>query len=200
MLDSSVSPTDRRLPSSTAQRGLPGFTILEALVVTAIFFLVLLGVYQVYDSSLSTFWRTEAEANIQQSARSALERIRQELRNAGFDPSGTGQLAVQNPTANSVEFVTDIGDNNISDLVKYDRDATTNTLRRTVKSWTGAAWGSATVQTLATNANSLTFQYFPSAAVPGLTRIRVVIVVSEVVPTQPTRVFQVSTDVFLRNL
>lgn len=120
---------------------------------------------------------------------------------AGYDPSGTGQAGVQNPTSSSVEFVTDADDNNTSELVKYDRDATAKTIRRTVKSWTGAAWSTtASVTTLAANVDALTFQYFPSSAVPGMKRIQIIIQVSGQVPTQPTQQYQVSTDVFLRNL
>ena len=119
---------------------------------------------------------------------------------AGYDPSGTAQAAVQNPTSTSVEFVTDADDNNTSDLVQYDRDATARTIRRTVKSWTGTGWGSASVKTLAANVNALTFQYFPNSAVPGMKRIRITIQTSEQIPGQPTQQHQVYTDVFLRNL
>ena len=163
--------------------------------------LVMFAAYLVYDTSLATFWRARAKADIQQGARTALERMRQELRMAGYDPSGTGQAGVQNPTSSSVEFVTDADDNNTSELVKYDRDATAKTIRRTVKSWTGAAWSTtASVTTLAANVDALTFQYFPSSAVPGMKRIQIIIQVSGQVPTQPTQQYQVSTDVFLRNL
>jgi Tfp pilus assembly protein PilW len=128
--------------------------------------IILFGVYLVYETSQATFWKGEARADIQQEARSALERMRRELRMAGYDPSqvmlDTGQAAVQNATASVVEFITDVDDNNISDLVRYDRDATTRTIRRSVRARTGGAWGAASVTTLAANVDSLTFQYFPS--------------------------------------
>lgn len=161
---------------------------------------VLLGVYEVYETSEATYWRGRAQTDIHQEVRASLERMEQELRMAGYDPSGTGQAAVQAPTSTSVSFVTDVDRNNVSDLVTYDRDATAKQIRRTVRPWAGAGWGPATVTTLALNVDGLTFQYFPSAAVPGLNRIRITIQTSKPVPRQPTPQHQVATDVLLRNL
>jgi Tfp pilus assembly protein PilW len=180
--------------------GLAGLTILEALVTTSILMVVLLGVYLVYETSEATYWRGRVQTDIHQEVRASLERIQQELRMAGYDPSGTGQAAVQGPTSTSVSFVTDVGGNNVSDLVTYDWDATAKGIRRTVSPWTGTGWGPATVTSLALNVDSLTFQYFPSAAVPGLNRIQITILTSKPVPRQPTQQHQVATDVFLRNL
>jgi hypothetical protein len=126
--------------------------------------------------------------------------MRQDLRMAGYDPSGTGQPAVQNATGASLEFVTDVDDNNVSDLVRYDLASASGTLRRTVRAWAGTTWGPATVSLLATGVANLSFQYFPSAAVPGLKRIGISLQASKPVPTQPTQQFQVATDVLLRNL
>jgi len=166
----------------------------------SVLLIVMFGVYLVYDTAQETFWKGEARATIQQEGREALEQMRRELRMAGFDPSATGQPAVQNPTGGSLEFITDVDDNNASDLVKYDRDAPSRTLRRSVRAWSGGAWGAAAVTTLATNVDSLSFQYFPSAAVPGLTRIRITVQTSEAIPAHPAEGHLVSTDVFLRNL
>ncbi len=161
---------------------------------------VLLGVYQVFETSEATYWRGRAQTDIHQEVRASLERMRQELRMAGYDPSGTGQAGVQGPTSTSVSFVTDVDANNTSDLVTYDRDATAGRIRRTVRPWTGVGWGPATVTTLALNVDGLTFQYFPSAAMPGLKRIQITIQASKPVPRQPTQQHQVATDVLLRNL
>lgn len=183
-----------------ARVGLAGLTILEALVATSIFMVVLLGVYLVYETSEATYWRGRAQTDIHQEVRASLERMQQELRIAGYDPSGTGQAAVQSPTSTSVSFVTDVDGNNVSELVTYDRDATARRIRRTVRPWTGTGWGLATVTMLARDVDALTFQYFPSAVVPGLNRIRITIQASKPIPRQPTQQHQVATDVLLRNL
>ncbi len=180
--------------------GRAGLTILEVLVANTILMVVLLGVYLVYETSEATYWRGRAQTEIHQEVRASLERMQQELRMAGYDPSGTGQAAVQGPTSTSVAFVTDVDRNNVSDLVTYDRDATAKQIRRTVRPWAGTGWGLATVTTLALDVDGLIFQYFPSAAVPGLTRIRITIQTSKPVPRQPTQQHQVTTDVLLRNL
>jgi Tfp pilus assembly protein PilW len=177
-----------------------GFTIVEAIVGMSIFLVVMFGVYLVLETCQATFWRAEAKADIQQNARFALERMRRELSMTGYDPSATGQAAVQNPTSMSVEFIADVDGNNLSELVKYDRNSATRTIRRTVKSWTGSAWGTATVTTVAAHVDALTFQYSPSSSVPGLKRIQVMVSVSEQISFQPVQQHQVTTDVFLRNL
>jgi len=200
LLASRASRTSRLTGASPGRVGGSGFTVIEGLVGTAIFLIVLFGVYHLYDACQLTFWKAKARAELQQDVRSALERMRRELRMAGYDPSATGQVAVQNPASSSLEFITDADDSTTSELVRYDRDSAAKTLRRTVKSWTGTGWGTASVTTLATHVESLTFQYYPSAAVPGLNRIQVTIRVSQVVPTQPAQQYQVSTEVFLRNL
>lgn len=199
MWDLSASRIDHPIRVPQTRRGLPGFTLTEALVGMVILVILMFGVYLVYDTSQATFWRGAAKVDIQQEARSALERMRQELRNAGYDPSGTGQAGVKTTTSTILEFITDADDNNLSDLVKYDRDSTAKTLRRTVKAWTGSDWStSSSVTTLATHVDSLAFEYFPSSSSPK--RIRITIQTLEKVPTQPTQTHSVSTDVFLRNL
>ena len=187
----------RLSPRRTAARG---FSLPEVIVAQSLSLLVIFGVYQVYDTSNALFWRGVARANVQQEARSAMEEMRRELRMAGKDPSGTGQTVVQNPASSSLEFITDVDGDNVSVLVRYDRDATAKTIRRSVRSWTGTGWGTASVTTLATNVDGLAFQYFPSAAMPGLQRVRITIQASETVPRQPIQRQQVVTDVFLRNL
>ncbi len=188
------------VPGASAEEGAPsGFSLIELLVGVALFFVVLLGVFNLYEAGQWTFWRAETQADVQQDVRLALEHMRREMRMAGYDPSATGQAAVQNPTDTSVEFITG-RDATTSTLVKYDWDSTTRAIRRTVKSWNGTGWGVASVTTLARNVEGLAFQYFPSAAVPGLTRIRITIQGARSVPRQPTQRYQVTTDVFLRNL
>ncbi len=200
MLPLSASPTERQPRGPEAGDVRSGFTLLEALVAVSLFLIVLFGIYAAYDAFQPTFWRASAKTEAQQSARVAVERMRQELRVAGYDPSGTGQSAVQNATSTSLEFVADVDDDNVSELVRYEFDSTAHSLRRSVRVWTGTGWGSATVSILATNVTGLSFQYFPSATIPGLKRIGISLQASKAVATQPTQQLQVATDVLLRNL
>jgi Tfp pilus assembly protein PilW len=177
-----------------------GFTITEALVSSTILVLIMIAVYLVLDTSRSLYWRAEASADIQQEVRFGLERMRREISMAGYDPSGTGQASLQNLTSASLEFIADVDGNNVSDLVKYDRDSSTKTIRRTVRGWTGSAWGAASATTVAQYVDTLSFQYSPSAAIPGLKRIRVSVTASEQKPNIPNMQHQVATEIFLRNL
>ena len=195
-----ASRTNWRPSGGPGRGGASGFSLIEALVGVAILCVVLLGVFQVYDAGQWTFWRAQARADVQEDVRLALERMRRDLRLAGYDPSATGQAPVQNPTGTSVAFIRDAEGTSTSALVQYDRDSTAKTIRRTVRLWTGSGWGAAAVTTVATNVENLSFHYFPSAAVPGLTRIRITIQEARAVPRQPPQPYQVTTDVFLRNL
>ena len=196
----SATRISRRPRGSPGRGGASGFSLIEALVGVAILCVVLLGVYQVYEAGQWTFWRAQARADLQEDVRLALERMRRDLRLAGYDPAATGQAPVQNPTGTSLAFIRDAEGAPTSALVQYDWDGTAKTLRRTVRLWTGSGWGAATVTTVATNVESLAFQYFPSAAVPGLTRIRITLQEARALLRQPAQPYQVTTEVFLRNL
>lgn len=172
----------------------------EVLVGMSLSLLLASGVYTVYETCQATYWRTATRSNVNQAARTGIEQLRRELRLAGSDPSATGQAAVQTMGGSTVEFIADVDDNNVSDLVKYERDAGTRALRRTLRTWTGAAWGPAQVATVADGVQSLSFQYFPAAAVPGVKRIRVRVEVSESTAMIGSVQHAVTTDIQLRNL
>ncbi len=62
-----------------------GFSLLEVLVTTALFSVVLAGVYLLYTTMQDTFARGEMQSDLQQNARVGLDRMVQELRMAGYD-------------------------------------------------------------------------------------------------------------------
>jgi hypothetical protein len=66
-----------------------GTTVLELLMVTALFALVMGGVYLLYTTMQTTLSRGEAMSDIQQNARTGMNRLIQEVRMAGNDPNGT---------------------------------------------------------------------------------------------------------------
>ncbi len=175
-------------------------TLLEALIGTSLFLVVLFGVYAAYEPCQALFGRANAQAQIQGSARMAIERMSRDLRMAGADPSGTGQPAVQRATSARLAVITDVDGNNVSDLVTYSLDAPSGTLRRAVQAWTGTGWGPAAESILARDVVDLRLQYLPTAAVPGLKRIAIRLQTARPVPFQPPQQFEVTTEVFLRNL
>src|SRR5512137_3195391 len=90
-----------------------GFSVLEVLVATALFAVVMAGVYSLYIAMQGTFTRGEMKSDLHQNARVGLDRMVQELRMAGYDPENAlPQLAYQRfneiraATAGCLSFVT----------------------------------------------------------------------------------------------
>jgi len=74
-----------------------GFSFVELLIGLAIFLLVLLAVYQVFDTGTATYRSGQVKADVQQNARVALDELVRQLRMAGyypenFDTDGTNDL------------------------------------------------------------------------------------------------------------
>jgi prepilin-type N-terminal cleavage/methylation domain-containing protein len=74
-----------------------GFSLLEVLVSTAIFSFVLASMYLLYTAMLGTMNRGEMFSDLQQNARVGLQRMVQEVRMAGYDPSHAVPLLLPEP-------------------------------------------------------------------------------------------------------
>lgn len=93
-----------------------GFTLAELLVAIAILGLVMLGVLTLLMTGNESYLTGSNQAEAQGAVRAALERMTTDIREGGYDPSGTGCLtgpppgcwyAVSNPTANSFVIQSD---------------------------------------------------------------------------------------------
>ena len=77
-------PRDVR-PAGPARRGRAGgFTLLELVVGAGLSFLLISGIYVIFDSSRTTFGAGQARVEVQQSARMALEMLAADIRLAGY--------------------------------------------------------------------------------------------------------------------
>jgi type IV pilus assembly protein PilW len=144
-----------------------GFTIIEVLISTAIFSIVMIAIYLMFDTNRTTYARGENKLEIQQNARVAVEMLARELRMAGYDPSGAIPLqatasAIQVADLNTITFIADITGDNISDLITYRLAG--DQVVRDISSW-GGAWGPATSGELASSVSAVTFQYFDAGDV-----------------------------------
>ena len=74
-----------------------GFTLLEALLATAITAVVLGAIYTMYLANQETFLRGEARSDLQQSARIAMDAMLRALRGLGYDPLLTGRFGFRDP-------------------------------------------------------------------------------------------------------
>lgn len=71
--------TPVRFPAGTG-----GFTLIEALIAISAFVVVLLAIYSVFETSQATYGAGQQRANIQQSARIAMELMERDLRLLGY--------------------------------------------------------------------------------------------------------------------
>jgi prepilin-type N-terminal cleavage/methylation domain-containing protein len=70
----------------TAASRQQGFSLLELLIGLTIFLLVLLAVYQLFDTGSATYRSGQMKADVQQNARVALDEMVRQLRMAGYFP------------------------------------------------------------------------------------------------------------------
>ena len=81
-----------------------GFTLVEVLVASAIFAIVALALYAVYDSANWTFKRGGEASDNQQQTRVAFDRLVSDMRHAGFDFNADGDQSIPDTPAEQVEY------------------------------------------------------------------------------------------------
>lgn len=85
-----------------------GFTLIEVLMAVSTFLIVLFAVYTSFESSRETYGAGEQRADIQQSARMAIELMEADLRLAGYGfPRGAGN-AITAATPTAITFTGDL--------------------------------------------------------------------------------------------
>jgi prepilin-type N-terminal cleavage/methylation domain-containing protein len=155
-----------------AQPAAKGVTLLEVLVASALFAMVLAGVYSLYTAMHGSLTRGETKSDLQQNARVGLDRVVQELRMAGYDPeSALAQIAFQPfnelraAGSHCLSFVTSrtVGGSERTVRVTYHLSGTT--LRRRVDSWNPASQAFSTpphsdIDPVAEAVHQLAFAYY----------------------------------------
>src|SRR3972149_3436351 len=105
--------------------GQAGFSLAEIVTATPLSSLALLPLYLLYDINQVTFVKGEQQADLQQNARIAMDRIVRELRLAGFYPENPPVIppvcptAIQSATATSIRFLADIDSDGKTERVQY---------------------------------------------------------------------------------
>ncbi len=144
-----------------------GFTLLETLISSALFALVIAGVYLLYTTMQTTLSRGELKTDLQQNARVGLNRMTQEIRMAGYDPSGAIPLvavppraAIRAATPRCLSFVADVSASGASSQITYLLDGTI--LRRRQDVWNAAtlAFSRGSAQPQAESMDLLSFAYY----------------------------------------
>jgi prepilin-type N-terminal cleavage/methylation domain-containing protein len=132
-----------------------GFTLVEILIAMSTFLIVLFAIYSTFDSSQATYAAGEQRADIQQSARIAMEMMSADLRLAGYGfPTGAGAITAAGPT--DISFWADL--DNASTVIVADVPGGSTTLSvqnaagiqagNTIYLINGTVWDQRTVATV----------------------------------------------------
>ncbi len=78
-----------------------GFTLIETMISLVIFGIVMTGIYQTYDSQQATYVKQQQVIDMQQNQRTAIYFLGQEIRMAGYDPTGGTDAAPTTPAIDS---------------------------------------------------------------------------------------------------
>ena len=79
-----------------------GFTLVEIMIATSVFLVLMYGIYNIFESSRTTYAAGDARVDVQQNARIAMERTATDLRLTGYGfPTGAGAVTAATPTSMS---------------------------------------------------------------------------------------------------
>ena len=201
-----------------------GFSLIELLIGSVVFVIVLLTIYMILDTSVRDYASGAAKSDVQENVRVAIESMARELRLAGYAPSkaGCSPLPVGAVTAlNPLTFRADVDGDNCVDQVIYTFEAPADTTKpcdvsdpatigkitRSVQAWDGANWSPVTPAStdkfdVAQCITALTVAYLTTAGNPtaGPTSyIRIAITGTENARGSAARTYLLTTDVRLRN-
>ena len=161
------------------QRALPihgGFSLLELLIVLAVFSFIVGGIFSNLTQSQTRYQFEQEVAEVQQTARNAVDIMEREIKLAGFPIPSYYDSILNWTSANServaagfvtlgatnLVFEADLAEDGIVDRVEYRLNGTT--LERSARDKTAGGGAPAAVyQTLATNVTGLTFSYLNSS-------------------------------------
>lgn len=91
-------PKERRNPKRKMPRALArgaGFTLVEVMIVSFLFIIIMGGVLSILSVSRYSWYQTDVEIELQQDLRKAITRVTKELRESGFDSVGIAMVAIQ---------------------------------------------------------------------------------------------------------
>jgi type IV pilus assembly protein PilW len=152
-----------------------GFSLLELLIVLAVFSFIVGGIFTNLSQSQTRYQFEQEVAEVQQTARNAVDIMEREIKLAGFPIPSYYDSALNWTSANServaagfitlgatnLVFEADLLEDGIVDRVVYRLNG--STLERSAQNKTaGGGVPAAVYQTLATNVTGLTFSYLNS--------------------------------------
>ena len=97
-------------------KGKRGFSLIELLVALVIMSVVSLAIYGVFSVSSRTYTTQSVTAGVQQSVRSAMEVMLQDIRAAGLDPTASGNFGIELAEDVKLRFTSDSIDAGLNDF------------------------------------------------------------------------------------
>jgi len=196
-------------PRSSPERG---FTLIEFMVALVIAAILIAAIYQIYQSTQSSYLAQSEMTGLQQNARIGIDEMIREMRLAGY------QSYCDPVTANATmfEFEADTDLSGHPERIIYRLDAVNKQLLRASSgdlnanigctSYDTTATASNLYKSVASNVTSLNFAYYdtkdgPTTDPSAVRRITINLTVSATKPDQgsATRSVQITSDVKLRN-
>jgi len=124
-----------------------GFTLIELLIATGILLVVLLGIYNMFDTNRQTYVSGTRKVDVQQNARVALDQIAREIRMAGYFPENFPNSTLTNPQAiqiaqnNGLAILGDADGSGVSKLFLYCLYKNNTTQKyNIIRKWTAVAF------------------------------------------------------------
>ena len=214
--------------SRNSMSGAGGFSLIEMLIGSAVFIVVLLALYIIIDTSQRTYASGVVRSDVQENVRVVLESMARELRMAGYAPSNSSNTdcpvapcGVTAVTSSSATFQADLDGDNLTDKLIYTfvppadptrpcdsiDPATVGKITRSTQTWTVGAWSPATptAYDIAQCVKTMAVTSYDGAGVAttipaSVRRIKISITGEENARGQGPRAYTLSTDIQLRNL
>ena len=99
-----------------------GFTLIEILIALLISTIVMIGLYQAFNSQQKSYVIQENVSEMQQNIRGAVLMMTREIREAGCDPAQTANADILVATAGQLRFTRDIAGNAVTEAHDGDTD------------------------------------------------------------------------------
>ncbi len=203
-------------------QGAPGgFSLIEVLVVSAIFGMILTAAYTTAVTSQTISVRGSSKIELQQNARVGMELMLTEIRMAGYDPSnvipalatapqnctsappqGSGPFAVQAACGHAISFVADVTGDGITDKVVYRQVG--SQVMRDITAWNGTAFPPSASSAVVDNVTALNFTFYDGSnlvtADPASIRRITLRLTTQGTAGGISATFPLAVDVRLRNL
>jgi len=93
-----------------------GFSLIELLVALTIMSIVSVAIYGMFALSRKSYTTQNVAADVQQTVRSAMELIAQDIRQAGLDPTNSNNFGIEEASATRLQFTSDSIDTGIGDF------------------------------------------------------------------------------------